>query len=154
VGDATRVMSLQDGTKKMSKSDPSDASRINLTDDADTIAKKIRKAKSDALPFPANAKEMEGRPEVTNLITVYAALSGEAPQAIMDRFGGGQFSPFKEALAEVAVNALSPMTRRLNELLADTTEIDRILKIGAEKANAIAQPNLDEVFRLMGFWRA
>lgn len=153
IGGATRVMSLQDGTKKMSKSDPSDASRINLTDDADTIVKKIKKAKSDALPFPANTAEMENRPEVQNLITIYAALSGETPEAITNRFGGGQFSPFKEALAEVAVATLSPMTTRLNELLKDTTEIDKILAIGAEKANAIAKPNMEEIYKLMGFWR-
>lgn len=153
MGEATRVMSLADGTKKMSKSDPSDNSRINLTDDADTVAKKIRKAKSDPNPFPANPKEMEGRPEVQNLITIYTALSGDTAQSVMDRFGGGQFSPFKEALAEVAVNALSPIAKRLNELLADTAEIDNILKSGAEKANAIAAPVMKDVYEIMGFWQ-
>lgn len=151
-GEATRVMSLQDGTAKMSKSDPSDNSRINLTDDADTIAKKIRKAKSDPNPFPTNPAEMEGRPEVQNLISIYCALSGEKPQAIMDRFGGGQFSPFKEALAEVAVAGLTPIATRFRELLADTTEIDKILANGADKANAIAQPILKDAMDLMGFW--
>lgn len=153
MGEATRVMSLTDGTSKMSKSDPSDNSRINLTDDADTIAKKIRKAKSDPNPFPTNPKEMEGRPEVTNLITIYTALSGETPQAVMDRFGGGQFSPFKEALAEVAVAGLTPIATRFRELLNDTTEIDKILADGADKANAIAQPILKDAMKLMGFWR-
>ncbi|NBX65377.1 MAG: tryptophan--tRNA ligase [Proteobacteria bacterium] len=150
----TRVMSLTDGTAKMSKSDPSDNSRINLTDDADTIAKKIRKAKSDPNPFPTSAAEMEGRPEVQNLITIYSALSGEKPQAIMDRFGGGQFSPFKEALAEVTVAGMTPIATRFRELLADTTEIDKILKDGADKANAIAQPILKDAMELMGFWHA
>ncbi len=150
---ATRVMSLADGTKKMSKSDPSDNSRINLTDDADTIAKKIKKAKSDMLPFPATPEEAKGRPEVENLISIYAALSGESADAVMKRFGGGQFSPFKTALAEVAVASLSPITNRLNELLSEPAEIDRILADGAERANAIAQPILNDVFSAMGFWR-
>ncbi len=154
MGEATRVMSLADGTKKMSKSDPSDNSRINLTDDADTIAKKIRKAKSDALPFPANAGETRDRPEVQNLITIYTALSGETAQGVMDRFGGGGFAPFKEALAEVAVNGLAPIATRLNELLADVTEIDRILATGAEKAEAIARPVMRQVYETMGFWTA
>jgi tryptophanyl-tRNA synthetase len=96
---------------------------------------------------------MEGRPEVQNLITIYSALSGEKPQAIMDRFGGGQFSPFKEALAEVAVTALTPMATRFNALLSETTEIDKILADGAEKADAIAQPILKEAMNLMGFWQ-
>ncbi|MCB1538979.1 MAG: tryptophan--tRNA ligase [Rhodospirillales bacterium] len=154
VKDATRVMSLTDGTKKMSKSDPSDNSRINLTDDADAIAKKIRKAKSDALPFPANPGEEKDRPEVQNLITLYTALSGETRQAVMDRFGGGGFAPFKESFADVAVAALAPVATRMNGLLADPAEIDRILKNGAERADAIAAPILDEAFRVMGFWRA
>jgi tryptophanyl-tRNA synthetase len=150
---ATRVMSLTDGTKKMSKSDPSDNSRINLTDDADTIAKKIRKAKSDILPFPATPEEMKGRPEVENLISIYTALSGETVQDVLNKFGGGQFSPFKNALADVAVAGLAPMAARLNGLLADPAEIDRILADGAQRANAIAQPILDEAFKVMGFWR-
>ncbi|MBU6235650.1 MAG: tryptophan--tRNA ligase, partial [Alphaproteobacteria bacterium] len=116
-------------------------------------AKKIRKAKSDPQPFPTNAGEMEGRPEVTNLVTIYSALSGETPQAIMDRFGGGQFSPFKEALAEVAVAGLTPIATRFRELLSETTEIDKILKNGAEKADAIAQPVIKEAFKIMGFWQ-
>jgi len=153
MGEATRVMSLTDGTKKMSKSDPSDNSRINLTDDADTIAKKIRKAKSDPNPFPSNPGEMEGRAEVQNLITIYTALSGDTAQSVMDRFGGGQFSPFKEALAEVAVNALAPIAKRLNDLLADTTEIDKILKDGAEKADALASPVMKDAYKIMGFWQ-
>jgi len=152
MGEAARVMSLTDGTKKMSKSDPSDNSRINLTDDADTIAKKIRKAKSDALPFPTNAKEAEGRAEVQNLITLYTAMSGETADAVYAKFGGGNFAPFKEALAEVAVNAISPIAGRFNELLSDRTEIDRILKGGAERAQAISAPVLSEAYKIMGFW--
>lgn len=153
MGEATRVMSLADGTKKMSKSDASDNSRINLTDDADTIAKKIRKAKSDPNPFPANAGEMQGRPEVENLITLYTAMSGEKQDDVFKRFGGGQFSPFKEALAEVAVAHLSPIAKRLNELLADPSEIDRILSVGTDKAAAIAAPIMAQVYETMGFWR-
>lgn len=153
MGEATRVMSLNDGTKKMSKSDASDNSRINLTDDADTIAKKIRKAKSDPNPFPSNAGEMEGRAEVQNLITLYTAMSGEKADDVFKRFGGGQFSPFKEALAEVAVAHLSPMAKRLNELLAETSEIDKILAAGAEKAATIAAPIMKDAYKIMGFWQ-
>ncbi len=152
MGEATRVMSLMDGQVKMSKSDPSDNSRINLTDDADTIVKKIRKARSDAQPFPSNPAEMAGRPEVQNLITLYTSLSGETAESLMVKFGGGQFSPFKEALAEVAVAGLTPIATRFRELLTDTTEIDKILANGAAKADAIAQPILKEVKEIMGFW--
>ena len=153
MGEATRVMSLADGTKKMSKSDPSDNSRINLTDDADTIAKKIRKAKSDPLPFPSGPDELKDRPEVQNLITIYAALSGQSPQDVMTRFGGGNFAPFKESLAEVAVTALAPIATRFNQLLSDKGEIDRILADGAARATAISAPILKEAYEIMGFWQ-
>lgn len=151
-GAATRVMSLRDGTQKMSKSAESDMTRINLTDDADTISKKIKKAKTDAGVVPSNDKECEGRPEVANLIGIYAALSDQTKEQVMAEFGGQQFGVFKPALADLAVEKLSPITNRMNELMADPAEIDAILRAGADKANELAQPTVDETMKLMGFW--
>jgi tryptophanyl-tRNA synthetase len=150
-GPAPRVMSLRDGTKKMSKSDPSDYSRINLTDDADAINQKVRKAKTDPEPLPSEAKGLEGRPEADNLVTIYAALSGLAPAAVLAEFGGGQFSRFKVALADLAVAKLAPIAAEMRRLLADPAEIDRILIDGADRARAIARPNMDAVKAIMGF---
>lgn len=150
-GAATRVMSLKDGTKKMSKSDESDNSRINLTDDADTIARKFRKAKTDPLPVPASEKEAEGRPEALNLLSIYAALSGEDMDKVYAQFGGGSFADLKNALADVAVEQLAPITARMNELMSDKAEIDRILERGSAKANEIAGPILADVKKIMGF---
>lgn len=152
-GAATRVMSLRDGTQKMSKSAESDMSRINLTDDADTIAKKIRKAKTDAGSVPVNDKECEGRPEAANLIGIYAALSDQSKEQVMTEFGGKLFGEFKPALVDLAVEKLAPITERMNELMSDTDEIDAILRAGAEKANELAEPTLNEAMKLMGFWR-
>lgn len=152
-GPATRVMSLRDGTQKMSKSAESDMTRINMTDDADTIATKFKKAKTDAHPVPSTKEEGEGRPEAMNLLGIYAALNDEPVENVMAQFGGQQFSALKTALSDLAVAKLAPMTTRMNELMADPTEIDAILKAGAEKAQEIAQPTLDETMRLMGFWR-
>ena len=149
-GAATRVMSLRDGTKKMSKSDPSDASRINLTDDADTIAQKIRKARTDADPLPATMEGLKDRPEARNLVNIFAALSGETPDAVLARFEGQGFGVFKPALADVAVEVLSPITRRMAELTAAPDEIDRILQDGAVRANAIAEPIVAEAREIMG----
>ncbi|MBV0892495.1 tryptophan--tRNA ligase [Paracoccus sp. Z118] len=149
-GAATRVMSLRDGTKKMSKSDPSDASRINLTDDADTISQKIRKARTDADPLPGSAEGLKDRPEAKNLVNIYAALTGEKPDAICARFEGQGFGAFKPALADAAVAHLEPITRRMTELTADPAAIDRILRRGAERANAIAAPIVEETRRIMG----
>ena len=149
-GAATRVMSLRDGAKKMSKSDPSDASRINLTDDADTIAQKIRKARTDADPLPATMDGLKERPEAKNLVNVYAALAGETPDAVLGRFEGQGFGAFKPALAEVAVSVLSPITTKMRELMADPAEIDRILIDGAARADAIASPIVDEAREIMG----
>ena len=149
-GAATRVMSLRDGTKKMSKSDPSDASRINLTDDADTIAQKIRKARTDADPLPATMEGLKDRPEARNLVNIFAALSGETPDAVLARFEGQGFGAFKPALADVAVEVLSPITRRMAELTAAPDEIDRILQDGAVRANAIAAPIVAEAREIMG----
>ncbi len=150
LGEATRVMSLRDGEKKMSKSDESDYSRINLTDDSDTIALKFRKAKSDMHPLPATVEELEGRPEAKNLVAIYAALSGEGSAAVLNDFAGKQFSDFKPALTELAVAKLSPITQRMNELLADPAEIDRILARGSEKASAIASETMKDVKALIG----
>ncbi|MEI9996658.1 MAG: tryptophan--tRNA ligase [Rhizomicrobium sp.] len=150
-GPATRVMSLRDGLKKMSKTDESDNSRINLTDDADTIAQKIRKAKTDPHPLPASADELKGRPEAENLLNVYAALADEKVADVMARFAGQQFSAFKNELADLAVAKLGPITVKMNRLMADTAEIDRILADGAQKAAAIAEPIVTEVKKIVGF---
>jgi tryptophanyl-tRNA synthetase len=153
LGEATRVMSLRDGTKKMSKSDPSDYSRINLTDDADAIAQKIRKARTDADPLPASAEGLEGRPEADNLVTIYAALEGTARQDVLDRFAGAQFSGFKGALVDLAVAKLGPITAEMNRLMKDPAEIDRILRRGAERAGAIAEATMAEVKDVVGLLR-
>ncbi len=151
LGDATRVMSLRDGTRKMSKSDESDYTRINLTDDADTIAKKIKKATTDPHPLPDTMEALKERPEALNLITIYASLAGKTREAVLAEFAGKQFSVFKPALADLVVARISPITARMRELLADRGEIDRILTSGAEKARAIAGPVLEETMRIMGF---
>src|SRR5919202_5261263 len=137
-GPATRVMSLRDGSKKMSKSDPSDYSRINLTDDADTIAQKIRKAKTDPEPLPHEEKGLEGRPEAENLVGIYAALSGRSKADVLRDFGGGQFSSFKNALAELCVTKLAPIAGEMKRLVADPGHIDSILIDGSDRARAIA----------------
>ncbi|MGB8364102.1 MAG: tryptophan--tRNA ligase [Rhizomicrobium sp.] len=150
-GPATRVMSLRDGTKKMSKTDESDYSRINLTDDADTIAQKIKKAKTDPLALPESEKELETRPEADNLVNIYAALSDEARDTVIARFAGKQFAEFKNELAELAVAKLTPIAAEMRGLMADPGGIDRILKSGAEKARAICAPIVCEVKKLVGF---
>lgn len=153
LGEATRVMSLRDGTQKMSKSAESDMSRINLTDDAETIADKIKRAKTDPLPLPETVEELKDRPEANNLITIYAALSAKTKAEIVAEFAGQQFSQFKPKMAELCVAQLSPITARMRELMADTGEIDRILARGAEKARSIAEPVMRDVTKLMGFWK-
>jgi tryptophanyl-tRNA synthetase len=153
-GPATRVMSLRDGTKKMSKSDPSDLSRINLTDDADAIARKIQRAKTDPDALPSEPKGLDGRPEADNLTGIYAALAGTSQEATLSQFGGGQFSTFKKALADIAVAKLSPITSEMSRLLADPAEIDRILADGARRARAIAAPVMAEVKDIVGFVRS
>jgi len=151
VGAATRVMSLRDGTKKMSKSDESDMSRINLTDDADAIANKIKRAKTDPHPLPADAKELEGRPEAENLINIYAALADQDRDAVIAQYAGQQFSGFKTQLAELTVAKLSPIASEMRRLLADPAEIDRTLKDGASRARAIATPIMEDVKKRVGF---
>jgi tryptophanyl-tRNA synthetase len=150
-GPATRVMSLRDGTAKMSKSDPSDNSRINLTDDAETIAQKFKRAKTDPHPLPEAEAELEARPEADNLISIYAAFAEKGKQAVLDDFKGAQFSTFKGALSELVVSKLSPIAGEMRRLLADPAEIDRILRDGADKARATAAPVMAEVRRVMGF---
>ena len=150
-GPATRVMSLRDGTKKMSKSDESDYSRINLTDDAEAIAQKIRKARTDPAPLPDSEKELEGRPEAENLMNIYAALADEPRSAVVARFAGAQFSTFKNELADLAVSKLVPIATEMRRLLADPAEIDAWLRRGAGKASAIAHPIVSEVKRIVGF---
>jgi tryptophanyl-tRNA synthetase len=150
-GPGTRVMSLRDGTKKMSKSDPSDLSRINLTDAADDIAKKIRKAKTDADGMPSEAKGLEGRPEANNLVGIYAALAGTPPSDVLTQFGGGQFSGFKNALADLAVAKLSPISSEMNRLLADPAYIESVLTDGSARARAIAAPIMMDVKKIVGF---
>ena len=150
---AARVMSLRDGTKKMSKSDSSDMTRINMTDDADTIAKKIRKAKTDPDALPASLKEFEGRPEAENLMGIYAGLANLTLDEVCARFGGQQFSTFKQELADLAVSVLDPIQARMRELLDDRSQIDAVLTRGAERARALAEPILGEVQNIVGFVR-
>ena len=143
-------MSLRDGSKKMSKSDPSDMSRINMTDNADTIAKKIRKAKTDPDALPSEAAGLEDRPEARNLVDIYAALSGQSVDAVLAEFGGKQFGEFKPALADLAVAKLAPMAAEMARLMGDTAEIDRILARGAERARAITAPILKQTYEIVG----
>lgn len=152
-GPAPRVMSLRDGTKKMSKSDPSDDSRINLTDDPDTIAKKIRRAKTDPEPLPSEPAGLDGRPEAENLATIFAALEGSTVEKVLATFGGGQFSTFKSALSELSVAKLAPIASEMRRLMADPAEIDRILANGGDRARAIAAPVMREVKDIVGLLR-
>ncbi|KAI95269.1 tryptophanyl-tRNA synthetase [Rhodomicrobium udaipurense JA643] len=150
-GPATRVMSLRDGTKKMSKSDPSDLSRINVADDADTIAKKIRKAKTDPEPLPTDPKGFEGRPEAENLVGIYSALSGESVEKILAEYGGSQFSAFKNALADLAVAKLGPIGDEMKRISTDAAYIDAVLADGADRADVIASETLRHVRNIVGF---
>ncbi len=148
---AARVMSLRDGTAKMSKSDPSDMSRINLTDDSDTIVKKFRKAKTDMLDMPQSVTDLENRPEIKNLYTIFAVLSNISIDKAVDSFVDKNFSALKEALAEVTCQAISPIRDEMARMLIDTDFIDKILYQNAQKARAIAQPILKDVYEIMGF---
>src|SRR6478609_4708728 len=153
-GAATRVMSLRDGTKKMSKSEESDMTRINLTDDADTIAKKIRKAKTDPEPLPTETRGLESRPEADNLVGIYAALADTGKEAVLRDYGNASFSKFKESLAELAATRLVPIGTEMKRLMADPVEIDRILDDGAKRAHAIADPILAMTKDVVGFIRS
>jgi tryptophanyl-tRNA synthetase len=152
-GPATRVMSLRDGTKKMSKSDSSDNSRINLTDDADTIAQKIRKAKTDPEPLPSEEKGLETRPEADNLVGIYAALSGRTKSDVLGEFGGGQFSSFKNSLVDLCVARLSPIASEMKRLVADPGHVDAILVDGADRARALADETMKAARDIVGFVR-
>jgi tryptophanyl-tRNA synthetase len=153
-GPATRVMSLRDGSRKMSKSDESDMTRINLTDDAETIAKKIRKAKTDPQPLPSEVKGLESRPEADNLVGIYAGLAETSKDQVLREFGDATFSKFKEALAELATSRLTPIGDEMRRLMSDPVEIDRILADGARRAHAIADPILAKTKDIVGFIRS
>ena len=152
-GPATRVMSLRDGARKMSKSDPSDASRINLTDGADAIASKFRRARTDPDPLPSEVEGLEGRPAAANLVGIYAALSDSAPEDVLREHGGAQWSAFKPALADLAVAKVAPIGAEMSRLMDDPAEIDRILARGAERARAIAAPILARTYEIVGMVR-
>jgi tryptophanyl-tRNA synthetase len=153
-GPATRVMSLRDGTKKMSKSDPSDYTRINLTDDADAIAQKIRKAKTDPEPLPSEEAGLEKRAEADNLVGIYAALAGSPRQQVLQEFGGAQFSTFKTALVDIAVAKLAPIGGELKRLTQDPLYIDSVLSNGANRARAIAAETMSSVKDIVGLIRS
>jgi tryptophanyl-tRNA synthetase len=152
-GTATRVMSLRDGSKKMSKSDPSDFSRLNLTDDADQIADKLKRAKTDPLELPGDPAELAGRPEAANLLGIYAALGDQSLEDAVAEFGGAQWSAFKGRLTERAVAVLGPVGREMKRLMQDPAEIDAILRRGGERVRALSAPVLAEVYEVVGFLR-
>ena len=152
-GPGMRIMSLRDGTKKMSKSDASDYSRINLTDDADTIAQKVRKAKTDPEPLPSEETGLETRPEADNLVGIYAALADRPKAEVLREFGGAQFSTFKSALVDVSVAKLSPIAAEMKRLMQDPAYIDGVLAQGADRASAIATETINAVKDILGFIR-
>ena len=152
-GPATRVMSLRDGAKKMSKSDPSDYSRINLTDTPEAIAQKVRKAKTDPEPLPSEVDGLSGRAEADNLVGIYAALSGSTKPDVLRDFGGSTFSRFKEALVQLAVARLTPVSSEMRRLQADPGYLDQVLRDGASRARAIAAENMVAVKDVVGFLR-
>ena len=151
--EAARIMSLRDGSAKMSKSDPSEMSRINLVDDADTIMKKVKKAKSDADALPSEAKGLEGRPEAQNLVTIYAAVTGESVDQVLGQFGGDGFGRFKPALGEVLVETLAPISQRFRDLKSDRESLDAILARGAAKAREMGRPTIDKTYQALGLIR-
>jgi tryptophanyl-tRNA synthetase len=153
-GPATRVMNLRDGTKKMSKSGESDMERINMTDDADKIAKKFKKAKTDPEPLPETLEGLKDRPEARNLVDIYAALSDATPEAVITEYAGAGWGRFKPALADLAVEKLAPISDEMARMMADPAEIDRILGQGAEKARAIADPILRQTYDIVGLLRS
>ncbi|GGF79661.1 MULTISPECIES: tryptophan--tRNA ligase [Mameliella] len=152
-GTATRVMSLRDGTKKMSKSDPSDMSRINLTDDADAIAQKIRKARTDPEPLPESVEGLAERPEARNLVNIYAAIADLSVEQVIAEHGGQQFGTFKPALADLAVAKLEPISSEMKRLTADPAQIDTILRNGSERAREIAAPIMEKTYEIVGMVR-
>jgi tryptophanyl-tRNA synthetase len=153
-GVATRVMSLRDGSKKMSKSDPSDMSRINMTDDAETIAKKIRKAKTDPDGLPSEVAGLEDRPEARNLVNIYAALADSSIETVLSHAGGKQFSEFKPMLVDIAVAKLAPISTEMAQLMRDPAAIDQVLKDGADRAGKIAAPILEKTYNIVGMLKS
>ena len=151
--EAARIMSLRDGTAKMSKSDPSDMSRINMTDSADAIMQKIKKAKTDPEPLPSEAAGLEGRPEAKNLVSIYAVMANATVAAVLSEFGGEGFGKFKPALGELLVEKLAPINQRFTELRQDRAALDAILSKGAEKARALAIPTLEKTYAALGLVR-
>jgi tryptophanyl-tRNA synthetase len=151
--EAARIMSLRDGTAKMSKSDPSDMSRINLTDDADAIMQKVRKARTDPDPLPGEPAGLEGRPEAANLVGIYAALSGQSPERVLAEFAGQGFGRFKPALGELLVEHLAPINARFSALRQDRTALRGILAVGAERARTMAAPTLGAAYSALGLVR-
>ena len=151
--EAARIMSLRDGSAKMSKSDPSDMSRINLSDNPDEVMKKVKKAKTDAEPLPSEKAGLEARPEALNLVTIYAALSGQTVNSVLAQFGGEGFGKFKPALGDLLVETLRPISARFSELLADRESLDAILARGAARAREIGTPTLNAVYRALGLVR-
>jgi tryptophanyl-tRNA synthetase len=152
-GTAARVMSLREGTSKMSKSDPSDMSRVNLTDDEDEIAQKIRKAKTDPEPLPDDPALLEGRPEAKNLVGIYAAITSDTLEQVLARFGGHGFGAFKPVLADALIALLTPLRARLDEFRRDPAELDRILQAGGERARNLAAPTLAAAYEAVGLTR-
>lgn len=150
-GPGARVMSLRDGSKKMSKSDPSDLSRISLTDDADLIVKKFRKARTDSEPLPDNVEALASRPEALNLVSIYAALADQDKAEICKEYAGRGFADFKIALSDLAVDRLAPITLEMTKLMADVSYVDQVLAEGAEKARALSSPILRDVHKILGF---
>jgi tryptophanyl-tRNA synthetase len=151
LGPATRVMSLRDGTKKMSKSDPSDQSRINLNDDADTIALKIRRAKTDPMPLPSEVEGLAERPEARNLVGIFAALSGQDPATVLNEHAGQGFGSFKNALTDLLVSKLEPIALETSRRLSDLGALTDLLRAGGERAAAIAEPIVEQAESLVGF---
>ncbi|MBV1866292.1 MAG: tryptophan--tRNA ligase [Marinosulfonomonas sp.] len=149
-GPATRVMNLRDGTKKMSKSGESDMERINMTDDADKIAKKFKKARTDPEPLPETLDGLKDRPEARNLVDIFAALSDQTPEAVIGEYAGAGWGKFKPALADLAVAKLAPISAEMARLMNDPAEIDRLLANGAERAEEIAQPILRKTYDIVG----
>ena len=150
-GEATRVMSLRDGSKKMSKSDPSDYSRIMLTDTADNIIQKIKKAKTDPQPLPDNTKDLNSRPEAENLISIFASLNDDSIEAVISEYAGKEFSQFKKDLADLAVSKLEPITSEMNKLMSDISYIDSVLNDGKINAINVAEPVLAKTKEIIGF---
>lgn len=152
-GPGARIMSLRDASKKMSKSDPSDQSRINMTDDADAIANKIKRATTDPLPLPETVAGLAGRPEAENLVGIYAAVTGKSAEEALGEFGGKGFGVFKPALTEALVARLAPIAAEMRRLKADPGALDAILRAGAERAHALSEPVMAEVRQIVGLWR-